>query len=217
MKRIPLAVPNLAGDEAQLLQDCITSTFVSSVGPFVDEFEDQIARVSGTASSAVLSSGTVALQMAFEGLGIGAADLVMMPSLTFIATSNSIKHAGADPWIVDVTEEGWALDVELCRALLEAETIPAEQGRKHVQTGKTVKAIVPVLIMGNSVDLEAYVQLATEYDLRVVVDAAAAIGGALTDGALLGSANVDAICYSFNGNKPLLVAAAALSPQTMKL
>ncbi len=78
---IPLAVPDLTGNEASYLQECVTSTFVSSVGPFVDRFESGIAALSGTERAVVVSSGTVALKMALEGLGIGAGDLVMVPSL----------------------------------------------------------------------------------------------------------------------------------------
>ncbi len=104
---IPLATPNLLGREDEFLADCIRSTFVSSVGPFVDEFEAGIARLSGTGKAAVLCTGTVALQMALEGLGIGQGDLVMVPTLTFIATPNSISHSGARPWLVDVSADSW--------------------------------------------------------------------------------------------------------------
>lgn len=201
MQRIPLAVPNLEGEEADLLQECISSTFVSSVGPFVDQFEAQIAELSGVEHAAVVCSGTVALQMAFEAAGVGDGDLVLVPSLTFIASPNAISHCGAAPWLVDVSDRDWALDIDLCRKTIEAETTPALRGRKYKRTGKTLAAICPVMIMGASLNLERYVRLAKEFDLKVIVDAAAAIGGEASNGKLLADTGVDAICYSFNGNK----------------
>lgn len=203
MQKIPQAIPNLNGDEADLLQACIDSTFVSSVGPFVTEFEDCIAALSGVEHAAVVSSGTVALQMAFEGLGIGQGDLVMMPSLTFIATSNAISHARAKPWLVDVTAKSWTLDLDLCRRLILSETDPnpSGSGRIHSETGQVLRAIAPVMVMGASLDFAAVVSLAHEFDLRVVVDAAAAIGGKGHCDVALAATGVDAVCYSFNGNK----------------
>lgn len=201
---IPLAVPNLLGREGELLAECITSTFVSSVGPFVDEFEARIAALSGTPKAAVLCSGTVALQMALEGLGIGQGDLVLLPSLTFIATPNSVSHSGARPWLMDVSAKDWTLDLELCRKAIETETVAGTDGlRRHRDTGEVLRAIMPVMVMGAVVDLDAVVALAREYDLKVIVDAAAAIGTTMIDGRALGATGVDAVCYSFNGNKTI--------------
>lgn len=203
-KSIPLAIPNLEGREAELLAECIRSTFVSSVGPFVDEFEAKIAAVSGVGSAAVVCSGTVALQMALEGLGIGAGDLVIMPTLTFIASPNAIRHSGAQPWLVDVGVDNWTLDLDLCRGLIERETELAADGtRRHRATGLTLRAIMPVLVMGAVVDFTQTVALAKEFGLKVVVDAAAAIGTADAQGRAIGATGVDAVCYSFNGNKTI--------------
>lgn len=206
MSSIPLAVPNLDGDEAALLHEAVAvQKFVSSVGPFVTEFETRIAALSGVGQAAVVSSGTVALKVAFEALGIGAGDLVMMPSLTFIATANAISHCGAAPWLVDVTRDHWTLDLALCRRLIEAETDPAPDGRGRVHrvSGRRLRALCPVMVMGASVDFRATVALAREFGLHVVVDAAAAIGGTADGGVALAATGVDAVCYSFNGNKTI--------------
>lgn len=201
---IPLAVPNLDGREAELLAECIRSTFVSSVGPFVTEFEERIAEVSGTHLAAVVSSGTVALQIAIEALGIGAGDLVMMPTLTFIATANAISHSGASPWLIDVTAESWTLDLALCRRLILSETEAGPDGLcRHRATGKTLRALMPVMVMGAVVDLDGATELAREFNLKVIVDAAAAIGTRASNGRKLGETGVDAVCYSFNGNKTI--------------
>lgn len=199
--RVPLAVPNLDGREGEYLQQCVASTFVSTAGPFVKRFEEHIAQLSGTTTAVVTCTGTVAMQMAFEGLGIGAGDLVMVPSLTFIASPNSVRHSGADVWLVDCTRDSWTIDLDLAAAAIEAHTDPHPRGRVHRQTGQVLAAIMPVMIMGASMDFAAVSALAKAYGLRVVVDAAAAIGGAADDDVALGACGVDAVCYSFNGNK----------------
>ena len=201
--KVPLAVPNLEGREAEYLQECVRSTFVSSAGPFVTEFGDQIAVLSGTERAAVTCSGTVALQMALEGLGIGAGDLVMVPSLTFIASPNSVRHSGADVWLADCTSRDWTLDLDLAREAIEDHTDPHSRGRRHRSTGQVLTAVMPVMIMGASLDFDAIVGFAREYGLRVVVDAAAAIGATGAGGVQLGATGVDAVCYSFNGNKTI--------------
>ena len=205
MPLIPLAVPNLEGGrEAEFLAECIRSTFVSSVGPFVTEFETRIAEVSGTGSATVLCSGTVALQVALEALGAGPGDLVMMPSLTFIGTPNAISHSGAAPWLVDVDPATWSIDIALCRQLVLSETEPVGDGlRRHRSSGKILRAIMPVMIMGAAINLDAIVAFAGEFGLKVVVDAAAAIGAEASGGRPLGRTGVDAVCYSFNGNKTI--------------
>ncbi len=217
-RMIPLATPNLQGREGELLAECISSTFVSSVGPFVDQFEAQIAELSGSSRAAVLCTGTVALQMALEGLGIGAGDLVLTPSLTFIATPNAVSHSGAQPWLVDVTDESWMVDLDLCRRLILAETVAGADGlRRHAQTGEVLRAIMPVMVMGAVADLDGVVALAREFGLKVVVDAAAAIGTTMADGRALAATGVDAVCYSFNGNKTITTggggAVAAADPE----
>lgn len=199
--KIPLAVPNLLGREAEYLQQCIETTFVSSVGPFVDRFEAEIARLSGTETALVLCTGTTALHMALAGLGIGAGDMVIIPTLTFIATSNAVRHSGAEVWLMDVAETTWTLDLDQLRRALETETDPAPEGRLHRASGLRVRAIMPVMVMGASLDFAAIVALARDFGLRVVVDAAAAIGTTGAGGQPIAATGVDAVCYSFNGNK----------------
>lgn len=196
-------MPNLAGRESEYLQECIDTTFVSSAGPFVSRFERGIAEVSGTDRASAVCSGTVALQMALEVLGTGLGDLVMAPSLTFIASPNAIRHTGADVWLVDVTTDDWTLDVDVARAAIETETDPHPRGRLHRASNRVLTAIMPVMIMGATVDFAAYVDLAREFGLAVVVDAAAAIGARSPDDRPIGATGVDAICYSFNGNKTI--------------
>lgn len=201
--KIPLAVPNLLGREAEYLQKCIETTFVSSVGPFVDQLESQISTVSGANGAVLLCSGTTALNLAYEALGVGSNDLVMIPGLTFIATANAVRHSGADVWIVDSDPKLWSLDLDLCRKAILSETEPHDQGRLHKATGKVLKAITPVMVMGMSLDFDVIGALAREFNLKVVVDAAAAIGAKAKGNIPLAQTGVDAVCYSFNGNKTI--------------
>lgn len=199
--RVPLAVPNLDGREAEYLQECVRSTFVSSAGPFVARFEEQLAALSGTARAVVTCSGTVALQMALQAYGIGDGDAVMVPSLTFIASPNSVSHTGADVWLVDCDADDWTIDLVAARDLIERETVPHGGGRRHLESGRVLRAIMPVMIMGASLNFRALRSFADEFGLKVIVDAAAAVGATGEDDVALGATGVDAVCYSFNGNK----------------
>lgn len=136
--KIPLAVPNLSGNEAAYLQDCIDSTFVSSVGAYVDKFERAIADVSGTEDAVVVSSGTVALQMALQGLGIGEDDLVIIPTLTFIATANAVRHTGAQVWIADVEPSTWTIDLELVREASTSAEVPEPAAVEGARSSSTL-------------------------------------------------------------------------------
>ena len=197
---IPTAVPNIGSQERQNLLECVSSTMVSTAGPFVAEFEEAIASEVSTNSAVAVSSGTCALHAALVEFGVQHGDLVMIPSLTFIASANAVMHAGGTPWLVDCSKEDWTLDLALCRSLLESETVAEEHGRRHLESGRLVKAIMPVMTMGISLDFDELGRLRDDFGLRIIVDAAAALGARDRDRPL-GATPVDALCFSFNGNK----------------
>jgi perosamine synthetase len=200
---IPLAIPNLAGREAEYLAECVSSTFVSSVGPFVDRFEQQVASAAGAVRGVATASGTTALQAALVSVGVMPGDLVIVPALTFIATANAVSHCHAQPWLLDVSPDSWTLDpAELERALNE-ETLIDEQGRLvHRATGKRVAAIVPVYTLGMPADMDRIVALGSRFGLPVVADAAAALG-ATYKGRPPGELGAVLTMFSFNGNKTI--------------
>src|SRR5579885_1685519 len=99
---IPLAVPNISGKEGEYLHDCVTSSFVSSVGPFVGRLEEMCAKAAGASYGVATCSGTAGLHLALTAIGVKSGDLVISPSFTFIATANAISHCGASPWLFDV-------------------------------------------------------------------------------------------------------------------
>lgn len=198
---IPLAIPNLSGNEAKYLQDCVASTFVSSVGPYVQRFEKDVAQAAGCREAVSVSSGTAGLHLALHGVGVGYDDLVIVPSFTFIASANAISHCGAQPWCFDVAESSYTLDPVLVAAQLQEWAEKRGDGWYHRGTGKRLGAIMPVCTLGHPVDLQAFVELGNAYDLPVVVDAAAALGATYHNQSLGAVAGKFLLVYSFNGNK----------------
>lgn len=198
---IPLCVPNLAGREAEYLAECIRSTFVSTVGPFVTRFEQMVADAADAEGCVATSAGTTGLHVALVALGVGPGDLVILPSLTFIASANAISHCGALPWLLDVDPSSWTLDPLLLAHVLETETRRDDEGRLvHAASGRRVAAVMPVYTLGMPADMDAITAVARRYGLPVVADSAAALG-ALYKGRKPGKLGADLTVFSFNGNK----------------
>lgn len=197
---IPLAVPNLAGNEALYLQQCIDSTFVSSVGPFVNRLEQMTADAAGAREAIATSAGTTGLHAALVALGVGRDDLVVLPSFTFVASANAIAHCGAVPWLFDVDPLRWTLDPALLRDHLRRECERNGNRLIHRLSGRRVAAVMPVHVVGHPADMDAIVGLAREYGVPVLADAAAALG-ARYHGRRIGEMGADLSVVSFNGNK----------------
>ena len=201
MNRIPLAIPNVGAGEASNLLRCIETTFVSSVGEFVNEFETRIASLSGTTHAVATGAGTLALHMALHCQDIGQGDLVILPSFTFIASANAIMHSGARPWLFDISVDSWTLDPTQVRVGLENYSHKVNGVLRHKDTGERIAAIMPVYTLGTPGDMEQLGEIARDYDLPIIADAAAAIGVTYKDKPLSEVATLT--CYSFNGNKTI--------------
>ena len=201
MSRIPLAIPNIGAAEGANLQKCVDDNFVSSVGPFVDEFENHLAELSGVKKAVAMGAGTQALHMALHCLGVGPGDLVISPSFTFIASANAIAHCGARPWLFDISKTSWLLDPDEVAAGLARDAERRADGVYHKPSGARIAALMPVYTLGVAADLERFADIAKEYGLPIVADAAAAIGVSYA-GRKIG-AFADLTCYSFNGNKTI--------------
>lgn len=199
---IPLAVPDLSGREGDYLQECISSSLVSSIGPFVGRFEEMISGATGSTGAVATSSGTAGLHVTLVAAGVRRDDLVILPSYTFIASANAIAHAGATPWLFDTDASTWALSPDLLADRLRAETRRDGATVIHKSTGRRVAAIMPVYVLGAPADMDAIVAMARDFALPVVADAAAAIG-ATYKGRRLGELGADASVFSFNGNKTI--------------
>lgn len=196
---IPLCIPKLDGNEARYLAECVSSGFVSSVGPFVGRMEEMTASATGFARAVAAASGTAGLHLALTALGVGPGDLVATPSLTFIATCNAVAHCGAAPWLMDILADDWTLDPGLLERALAQECERRAAGLVHRATGRRVAAILPVLLLGNPCAMERIDAVAAAHGLPVVVDAACALG-ADCQGRPLGAFGTVAV-FSFNGNK----------------
>ncbi len=198
---IPLAIPNLSGNEGRYLQDCVETNFVSTVGPFVTRFEEDVAKAAGAKYGVATCSGTAGLHLALTALGVARGDLVILPSFTFIASANAIAHCGAAPWLFDISKESWTLDVELLEKQLHREVERVAGRCVHKRSGRRVAAIMPVYTLGQPADMDGIIGLADEYQLPVVADAAAALG-CRYKGMNVGQL-ADLTVFSFNGNKTI--------------
>lgn len=198
---VPLSVPLFAGNEKKYLEECIDTTFVSSVGPFVDRFEKEIAAYTGAARAVVCVSGTNALHMSLLLSGVERDDEVLTQALTFIATCNAISYIGAHPVFLDVDRETLGLSPSAVRAWLENNAELREDGCYNRRTGRRVKACVPMHTFGHPVRIKELVTICEEWHIQVVEDAAESIGS-LYEGQHTGTfAPIGAL--SFNGNKTI--------------
>ncbi|UJP11495.1 LegC family aminotransferase [Microbacterium sp. KUDC0406] len=197
---IGLHVPDITDLEKQRVQECLDSTFVSSVGAFVTEFEQGVADFTGAAHAIAVSNGTSALQVALELAGVEAGDDVIVPTLSFVATANAVSHAGAQPYFVDSDQTTLGLSVESVADVLRSAR-SAPEGLVNAATGRRIGAIVPMHTLGHPMRIGDLVALAGDYGVPVVEDAAESLGsrvGGVHTGTF-GSLGI----LSFNGNKIL--------------
>lgn len=198
---VPLSVPKFIGNEKRYLEECIDTTFVSSVGKFVDRFEDDMARYTGARKAVVCVSGTNALHMAMMLVGVERDDEVLTQALTFIATCNAISYIGAHPVFIDVDKSSMGLSPDALRQWLSEHAEVRNGECRNKSTGRRIKCCVPMHTFGHPVRIEDIVDVCNEYHIELVEDAAESIGS-LYKGKHTGTfGKVGAI--SFNGNKTI--------------
>ena len=198
---VPLHAPLFIGNEKKYLEECIDTTFVSSVGKFVDRFEADMAAYTSARRAVVCVSGTNALHMAMMLVGVERDDEVLTQALTFIATCNAISYIGAHPVFIDVDMDTLGLSPKAVKDWLvkNAEVKNGVCYNKH--TGRRVKTCVPMHTFGHPVKIDELVSVCEEWNLELVEDAAESIGS-LYKGRHTGTfGKVGAI--SFNGNKTI--------------
>ncbi|MFF5987571.1 DegT/DnrJ/EryC1/StrS family aminotransferase [Prauserella flavalba] len=188
---IPLVVPELAGNEARYLQECVTSGYVSSAGPFVGRFEREFAAQLGAEHAVACASGTAALHVALRLLGAGPGKLVAVSDFTFIASANAISYTGADMLLVDSEPRTWNMDTEL----LHDEVV-----RRARNGGRLPDVIEIVHVLGHPADVEPLLELRNRFGIPIVEDAAESLGASWKPGPQVGTVG-DIGCFSFNGNK----------------
>lgn len=198
-RAIPLSVPHFGGNERAYLNACVDSGWVSSVGPFVDRFERETAAYVGSAHAVAVVNGTAALHTALRVVGVQPDDEVLVSDLTFIAPVNAIRYCEAHPVFVDADPMTWQMDVEKLAGFLQQACERRDDACYNKRTGRRVRAIVPVHILGLACAIDQIVALARRYHLRVVEDAAEAIGVRYRNRHVGTFGDIGVL--SFNGNK----------------
>ena len=196
---IPLCVPEIGGNEWTYVRDCLDTGWVSSVGTYVTRFEEAIAAVSGSKHAVATVNGTAALHIALLCAGVERDDEVLVPALTFIAPVNAIRYLGAHPVLIDAEPTYWQMDVREVERFLERNCSWDGAVLRNTTTGRRVKAILPVDVLGHPVEFEPLVDLARAYALPIVEDATESLGARCNDVPCGKRALV--ACFSFNGNK----------------
>ena len=197
---IPLHEPRFFGNEKQYLMDTIDSTFVSSVGKYVDDFEAAVAEYTGSSYAIATVNGTAALHAALLLAGVQSGDEVITQSFTFVATANAIRACNASPVFVDISADTLGLSAESLGAFLEEKCELREDGNCwNRQTGNIVRACVPMHSFGFPVELNEIAQICNSYNVALVEDAAESLGS-FYHGQHTGTmSQISAL--SFNGNK----------------
>jgi perosamine synthetase len=196
---IPLCVPELRGNEWKYIKECLDTNWVSSAGPFVDRFERMLAAYVGADAAVATVNGTAALHVALLVAGIQPDDEVLLPILTFIAPANAVRYVGAWPVFIDVEPHYWQLDPGRTIEFLDRQCRCQDGELFNRSTGRRVRAVMPVHILGHPVDMDPIVEVAQKYGLAVIEDATESLGASYKR-ARVGSLG-DIACFSFNGNK----------------
>jgi dTDP-4-amino-4,6-dideoxygalactose transaminase len=189
MSRVYLSPPEVGDVERQMLLDAFDSNWIAPVGPDIDAFEKELAERAGVGHAVALSSGTAALHLALQLLGVGEGDDVLIPSFTFVASAAAVTYLRANPVLVDCSASTWNLDPELI----------AEELASRARRGRLPAAVVAVDLYGQSADYDPLTAACSTYGIPLIEDAAEALGASYR-GRPVGSFG-DAGVFSFNGNK----------------
>ena len=198
---IPLSVPNFEGNEKNYVNDALDQGWVSTGGAYITKLERAMADFLGVENTAACQSGTSALHLSLVEAGVKPGDVVLVPPLTFIAAVNPVKYQFATPVFIDC-DDSLCMDPQKLRAFCEDAC--SWDGHTLTHNGAVVKAIVVVHVFGNMADMEAIMEIAGNYGLKVIEDATEALGTKYTEGRYAGryaGTIGDFGCFSFNGNK----------------
>ena len=198
---IALHEPCFSGNEWAYVKDCLDTSWVSSVGKYVDRFEALLAEYTGVKQAVAVVNGTAALHICLKLVGIERGDEVLVPALTFVATANAVVYCGATPHFVDSEERTLGLDPKKLSDYLHNTVEIRADWSINKQTGHRIKAVMPVHTFGHPVDLDPLVELCRQYKLELVEDAAESLGSFYKGRHTGNWGKVSAI--SFNGNKTI--------------
>jgi perosamine synthetase len=198
---IALHEPNIGQRENELVSKCLASGWVSSVGEYISEFEQGLAKFTNSKHAIAVVNGTAALHLALHSVGVKPGDEVLVPTLSFVATANAVSHCGAIPHFVDSDPETLGLDPLALREHLRANASLRDGELHNTSTGRRISAVVPMHTFGHPMQIEVLIDVAKEFNLVVVEDAAESIGS------YVGSTHTGTFgrcsSLSFNGNKTI--------------
>ncbi|MDB3961733.1 LegC family aminotransferase [Paracoccaceae bacterium] len=213
---VPLHSPIFAGNEIRNVTDTIESTFVSSVGSYVEAFEKEIASYTSSPKAVATVNGTAALHIALKLAGVNFGDLVITQPLTFVATCNAIDYCGAEPVFVDVDKETLGLSASALECWLEENAkIDTDGLCKTRYDNKTIRACVPMHTFGHPVDIDGLVRVANAWNITLVEDAAESLGS-FYKGKHTGTFGALGT-VSFNGNKIMTTGGGGMILSNLKL
>jgi perosamine synthetase len=199
---IPLHIPVFSGNEKKYLTDCIDSGYVSSVGQYVNKFEEMFKDYMGAGFAVAAVNGTAALQVALRLVGVNRDDEVLTQALSFVGTANAVAYCGAKPVFLDVEKATLGMDPEKLAEFLKNTVTRKNDGHCYLKTtGKRVAACVPVHIFGHPCRIDAIKEVCDEFDIPVIEDAAESIGSLYKEKhtGRFGKIGI----FSFNGNKTI--------------
>lgn len=197
--RVALHQPHFGGNDWRYVKECLDTGWVSSVGSYVDRFEQDLARFTGVKRAVAVVNGTAALHMCLKLVGVEADDEVMIPSLTFVATANAVAYCGAAPHFVDSEMRTLGIDCGKLDSYLKDIAEQRPDGCFNRRTGKRIRALVPMHTFGHPVDLDAAFDLCARYNITLVEDAAESLGSYYRGKHTGNWGRISAL--SFNGNK----------------
>lgn len=200
-RKADLHAPVFAGNEWAYLKDCLDSTFVSSVGAYVDRLERDLAAFTGSSHAVAVVNGTAALHVALLLAGVERGDEVLVPALTFAATANAVSYCGAVPHFVDSSDETLGIDAEALDSWLTSAADQVDGKCVNRATGRVIRAVVPMHTFGHPCDLECLIRVASRHGIVIVEDAAESLGS-YYQGRHTGTFGLLGT-LSFNGNKTL--------------
>lgn len=196
---ISLHEPEFSGNEWAYVKDCIDSTFVSSVGEYVDRFEKMLAEFTGVRRAVAVVNGTAGLHAAMVLLGVGRGDEVLLPTLTFVATANAVAYTGAVPHFVDSAAQTLGLDPLKLEQYLLKIAVSGADGCRNRHTGRRIRALIPMHTFGHPVDLDRIQDVCRRFGIALIEDAAEGLGSRYKDHHVGNHGIVSVL--SFNGNK----------------
>lgn len=198
-RTIPLSVPVIKGNEWKYIKECLDTGWVSSVGGFVNKFEEMVAEYAGSKYAVATTNGTSALHVSLVACGIKSGDEVIVPTLTFIATANVVRYCNAEPLFMDCDKDTLCIDTDKLREFLKNNTYTENNITYNKETKRPIKAMIPVHLFGHPSDMDSLMELAKAYNILIIEDATESLGSEFM-GRQTGSFGRIG-CFSFNGNK----------------